>query len=211
MNFTFKLLLIASAVLIFQSEVFGKALSGIKDIKGPPGREHHHGIPPLPFLKGLNKTDVKEFLSIRRNSDLTKAQVKEREDAWASKQSVAVKTAYDEFKVNRTKFGQKLKANITKTAANLTAEAKVVFDQIKKVKENQNISYKEERKQIKSILNGTTPEIRSELKKTMPRPSRGPGGHRGKKSQEGRRGPNKSGEKKKRPMKQSTEVPKSSE
>lgn len=183
MNFTFKLIFIVAAVLISQSEVFGR---GGGDRHG--GKKHHRP-PPLPFLKGLNKTDVKEFLDIRRNENLTKAEVGKEEDAWASKHNSTIQEIYNEFKVNRTKFEAEIKANITKAAANLSTDAKVVFEKLEAVKDDQNISYREEHQQIKAILDGTTQEIRDEIRKILPRHPRGPGGRGGHGGPRGRGGP----------------------
>uniref|UniRef100_A0A0N5CBW7 DUF148 domain-containing protein n=1 Tax=Strongyloides papillosus TaxID=174720 RepID=A0A0N5CBW7_STREA len=148
MNLTFKLILLGSAVLI-------------------SGRVHRSK--PLPFLKGLNKNAVIEYHSLG-GYNLTKAQFKQNLDSWAAKQNPTVKSIYDEYQANVTKSMAELKADIIKATADLTADAKAVFDKIEAVRENQNISYVEEHKQIKAILFGTTDAIRNEIrKKVLPR------------------------------------------
>uniref|UniRef100_A0AC35TM33 DUF148 domain-containing protein n=1 Tax=Rhabditophanes sp. KR3021 TaxID=114890 RepID=A0AC35TM33_9BILA len=174
-SISFKLILVSVVLASVALAQFGG---------GENGRRGHHGhkggFPPLPFLRGLNKTDVREFLDIRRNDTNTKAQVKVQEDAWAAKQNATVQQIYNEFKSNMTTKFNEFKAQVEAAAQNLTAPAKAVFEQIKAVKENDNITMRDEHQQIRSIIDGTTQAIRKELKDTLPKPPRGgPKGPRG--------------------------------
>uniref|UniRef100_A0AC35TIA2 DUF148 domain-containing protein n=1 Tax=Rhabditophanes sp. KR3021 TaxID=114890 RepID=A0AC35TIA2_9BILA len=120
--------------------------------------------PPIPaFLRGLNGSDIREFLAIRRNDTLTKAQITTEEDAWAGKQTPEVLASYTEFKSNMTTIINNMKAKLDAASLNLTTEAKAIYDQVEAVKENQNITYREEASQIKTILDGTTQEIKQAL------------------------------------------------
>uniref|UniRef100_A0AC35TVV3 DUF148 domain-containing protein n=1 Tax=Rhabditophanes sp. KR3021 TaxID=114890 RepID=A0AC35TVV3_9BILA len=124
--------------------------------------------PPMPiFLKGLSGTEIREFLAIRRNDTLTKAEVTTSEDAWAAKQTPEILATYNEFKANMTTYNTNLKTKFDAAAQNLTAEAKAVYDQIETIRLNQDISYKQENTDIQKIMGETTQEIRQALMRLL--------------------------------------------
>uniref|UniRef100_A0A0N5A6J1 DUF148 domain-containing protein n=1 Tax=Parastrongyloides trichosuri TaxID=131310 RepID=A0A0N5A6J1_PARTI len=131
-------------------------------------RRHRVNDQKFPFLQGLNKTNVRSFLDIRRNESLTKAEIQEEEDKWASRQNQTVQNVYNEFKANRTAQIEKIKSDVESKLSSLSESAQRIVQEIEDVLEKQNITQSEERQEIKEIINNATKSDLKALKSLIP-------------------------------------------
>uniref|UniRef100_A0AC35TPA0 DUF148 domain-containing protein n=1 Tax=Rhabditophanes sp. KR3021 TaxID=114890 RepID=A0AC35TPA0_9BILA len=116
------------------------------------------------FLNSLTEAQQNEFLSILGNKASTKRQTTTQVNAWLTKQSSQIQANYKKCKTNEKNSVKEFKAKLDAAAAkNLTAEAKVVYDQIEAIKANQDITKQQENDQIQQLLNNAKPEIKKAI------------------------------------------------
>uniref|UniRef100_A0AC35UA01 DUF148 domain-containing protein n=1 Tax=Rhabditophanes sp. KR3021 TaxID=114890 RepID=A0AC35UA01_9BILA len=127
----------------------------------------------FPFLALVSKKDISDFFNIRKNNDLSKKDVKEREAQWAANQGSKVKDAFDEYTAKHQQEKDAFTAKLNKAAITLSSEAREVFDRIESLKGNMDITHKEEQKAVHRILNKASKAIRDELKQKIPRQQHG--------------------------------------
>uniref|UniRef100_A0AC35TJJ2 DUF148 domain-containing protein n=1 Tax=Rhabditophanes sp. KR3021 TaxID=114890 RepID=A0AC35TJJ2_9BILA len=117
----------------------------------------------LDFLRTLSRSQADKYVAIIGNKSLTKGQILSQATAWATKEPSPVLENYKKYKTSENKVVAEWKAKTDAGSLNLTSEAKAVYDQMEKVKTNQDITSEEENRQVNAILNGTTPEIRKAI------------------------------------------------
>uniref|UniRef100_A0A7E4UUX3 ANIS5_cation-bd domain-containing protein n=1 Tax=Panagrellus redivivus TaxID=6233 RepID=A0A7E4UUX3_PANRE len=179
---------------------------------GPGGWKGVKGNCPFPkpsFLKDLNSTAAHEFKEISFNRDLSRNQINALLDNWASSQSAEVQTSFNNWRQNITSIITELTTKADDRVSNLSSEAQDLYNKLKPVLKNDDITENNKCTEVKTILANTTTKVVRELLDAVPYAAgpcgrRGPGPHgrmqkggrggkRGPKSSEedgfGRRGP----------------------
>uniref|UniRef100_A0A0K0FHL3 DUF148 domain-containing protein n=1 Tax=Strongyloides venezuelensis TaxID=75913 RepID=A0A0K0FHL3_STRVS len=123
----------------------------------------------FPFLANLTKQQKDAFFNIRKNPNLTKQDVKEKEANWATQISSDVRRAFDEYMIKEYKIRVDYQKKLLEESEKLTEPAKEVFRKIETVKANMDITKKEEKKIISRILSKASPAIKQELKRILPK------------------------------------------
>uniref|UniRef100_A0A0K0E1K8 DUF148 domain-containing protein n=1 Tax=Strongyloides stercoralis TaxID=6248 RepID=A0A0K0E1K8_STRER len=123
----------------------------------------------FPFLANLTKQQKDSFFNIRKNPNLTKQEVKDREAKWAGSISGDVKRAFDEYTIKEDQLRVDYQKKLLEASEGLSEGAKEIFRKIEDIKGNMDITKKEEKKIISRILSKTSSNIKQELKRVLPK------------------------------------------
>uniref|UniRef100_A0AC35U271 DUF148 domain-containing protein n=1 Tax=Rhabditophanes sp. KR3021 TaxID=114890 RepID=A0AC35U271_9BILA len=119
------------------------------------------------FLGAFTENIVKEFLKIRNNDKLTKAELKKAEEEFIREQSEEVQQKYNTFIEELNQKRSEFEKNKASKYEALSAEAKKLYDDCENIKKEENISFRDERIKIKNLVNEAPTGVRSELKKVL--------------------------------------------
>uniref|UniRef100_A0A0N5BPH4 DUF148 domain-containing protein n=1 Tax=Strongyloides papillosus TaxID=174720 RepID=A0A0N5BPH4_STREA len=117
------------------------------------------------FLGPFSEDYVKEFLKIRNNDKLTKAELKKAEEEFIAKQPTEIQEKYKKFIEDLNQKRNEFEETRSKKYEELSPEAKKLFDEVENIKKEENISFKEERNKIRSLLAKADNNVRNELRK----------------------------------------------
>ncbi|KAH7697968.1 Brugia malayi antigen [Aphelenchoides avenae] len=130
------------------------------------GGKGGHGGPHGPLGAVFDKlTDAQkqELQQISQEQTLTKAQIKQKLEAFEQDLSSDLQTLItndkQEHDAKKTQFETQNQAAV----GALSANAQTVYQQIKAIKDNENITPEQERDQIKAIIDGADASVKTEL------------------------------------------------
>uniref|UniRef100_A0A0N4ZEY6 DUF148 domain-containing protein n=1 Tax=Parastrongyloides trichosuri TaxID=131310 RepID=A0A0N4ZEY6_PARTI len=116
------------------------------------------------FLGPFSEDYVKEFLKIRNNDKLTKAELKKAEEEFIAKQPAEIQEKYKKFIEELNQKRNDFEEIRSKKYGELSDEAKKLFDEVENIKKEEDISFKEERNKIRNLLSKADTKIRNELR-----------------------------------------------
>uniref|UniRef100_A0A0K0ELT4 SXP/RAL-2 family protein Ani s 5-like cation-binding domain-containing protein n=1 Tax=Strongyloides stercoralis TaxID=6248 RepID=A0A0K0ELT4_STRER len=118
------------------------------------------------FFKNMSKEGKKKFEKLMKNDIKTKGQIETEINNIIINESDEIKIQFEEMKIKKEKFQNKLKTKFQYITSTFPLEAQNIISKIEQVHNNMNITLKQEMEQIKKIINTVNNEIvKNELEK----------------------------------------------
>uniref|UniRef100_A0AC34RR28 SXP/RAL-2 family protein Ani s 5-like cation-binding domain-containing protein n=1 Tax=Panagrolaimus sp. JU765 TaxID=591449 RepID=A0AC34RR28_9BILA len=138
--------------------------------EGPGGlKEFFSAVKPIvDFFNDLNDSQTSSLLKIITNQNLTKSQIEQQLDQWASQQSTKIQQDYATAKNQIQVFEQNITKLFDEKAANLSSGAKDVYNQLKTIYLNDGLTELQQCEQTQNVMkNVNDASIKKELKKAF--------------------------------------------
>lgn len=113
---------------------------------------------------GIDPELVQKYLDLKRKSNKTKLEIKNEQAKFIEAQDVDTQKKFRDHLQEVDARNEAKQKKEMELYEKLSSQAKEVYDKILAVRGNDELTYKEEKRQIKEIINGASKSVKNELK-----------------------------------------------